>query len=1172
MPLEGVRETLIGPSPDEGPALDWLILVYMAGDNDLGRDGYKYGNALKMDVEEMESSLPGSGTKVLALTDQEGLGNSALYDIVQDSSPGIVSPTIPLDLLDPNWTDELDMADPITLTRFIVHCMSSYTADRKALIIWDHGSGWYIQGAPEVPTASRGFALDTGSGYTQMYLDDLRIALQQAELELGTLQMDLIAFDTCFMGMMEVFYQVAAWFEVGVGSPDEEPFYGYNYTFISSLTSPLTAEGLGSEMVRSFKEEYSNTTYSYPAIGVVDLSILRGPFSERLDLLSKELFERMYYLEKVKGGLFNNVISRTESVGSENLDLGDMLKVLALSDLGPNVTIASLSCLSLYPELVLDKWTKEDGRNPQGTGLCIYFPYKTLLYKSIYDGTSGFLDLTIETGWDELIREYQRPIERVRLELGAVALDMDDLKNDLSIKTLDPLSDLAPIQGASVYLERVFKGRTDGQGLFFVKDLSSGTYMVEVYNRTHVGIGSIRIMNRAPVPVVGPNVLTTIEGVPLSLDASSSFDPDGDPLQFKWDIDASDGLDDVNSTEVMVSFPARAEGDYPVSLSVSDGSEVVNLIFNITVKNGPPVAKIRVLSEVHEDEPFNISGAGSYDHQTDMATLEYRFIVENTLIKDWGSEKEIVWSIPRSGYHIIILEVRDSSGAISNDSSVIHVRNLSPVPVITGPSLADEDETLTFSAASSDDTPSDLMALSCAWRLDEESDFDRPGPILNVNFTKAGEHTVWVRVTDDNNAFSDGSVTVLVRNRPPKAGLITPGTVIEDEPVFLDATSSWDTPSDIQQLNYSWDIENDGSWDLFGPSVTVMFSVDGDHAITLMVTDDDGAFSQAVGTVKVLNKAPSPDIALPEIIDEDELLNVTLIGPWDTQYDEGILSCTWWVDGTKVGSERSPPNITFTTEGEHKVLVEAVDDQGHSGRMERKVMVRNPPPIAEIIGLRTRIREDQELVVSGTFSRDTPSDQDNLTYQWFIDGALQEVVGPNIRLGPFKVGSYKIVLRVTDDEGAWNEDNATLLVKARFDLKRTMEMVLSPLGLAIGLVLLMVVLGLGTVLARRVRDLPTPIDEVPDQEGGVGQTGPVEGNGDVGPKPLTEGSRPISVAVIPSEEEVLPGKVPPLEVPSVPSDAFGIDIPPPPEIEGLGMPDMSMDLPVPNDIVSKVDT
>ncbi len=1170
--MEGEIEQHDGFWAEEGPPLDWLIMVYMAGDNDLGRDGYKYGNALKMDLEEMESSFSGSGSKVLALTDQEGLGNSALYDIVQDSGPGIVSPTVPLSALDPNWTDELDMADHTTLTRFMVHCLSNHTADRKALIIWDHGSGWYVRGESEVPTASRGFALDTGSGYSQMYLDDLRTALQDAELELGTFQMDLIAFDTCFMGMVEVFYQVAPWFDIGVGSPDEEPFYGYNYTFISSLTSTLSPKDLGSEMVRSFREEYSNTSYTYPAIGVVDLKVLRGPFSQRLDGLSLELKERMYYLEKVRGGLFNSVVSRTESVGSENLDLGDMLEGLALSGLGGNVTSAALACSALYPELVLYKWTKEDGRNPQGTGLCIYFPYKSLLYKSIYDGTSGFLDLTMDTGWDELIREYQRPLERVRLELEPVALDTDGLKDDLSVRALDPLSDLAPIPGAYVHLDNVYRGRTNGQGLFQARDLSSGTYLVEVYNGTHVGIGSIRIMNRAPVPIVEPAELSTTEGVPLQLDASSSFDPDGDTLQFQWDMDASDGSDDVDSTEVMVTFPASAEGSYPVSLSVSDGLEWVRSSFNVTVLNGPPVAKITAPSEVYEDEVFDLSAASSYDHPTDMDTLEYRFIIEGAPLNDWGSENVKVCSIPRSGYYTITLEVRDASGANSNDTSVIRVRNQAPVPVISGPALADEDETLNFSAAGSNDTLSDQKVLTFGWRLDGESSFERPGPLLSVNFSEAGEHTVWVRVTDDDGAAAEGSVMVQVRNRHPKAVLRTPSTVIEDEPLELDARSSWDTPSDRPLLNFSWDISNDGSWDLFGPVVVTVLSVQGGYDITLRVTDDDGAVSQAVGRVNVLNRAPAPNISLPGAIDEDELLVITSIGPWDTRSDDGALSCSWWVDGTKVGSERSPPRIAFTTVGEHNVLVEAIDDQGAFGRMERKVLVRNPPPIADIAGLRTRVREGQRLYLSGAGSVDTSSDQGNLTYRWFMDGKLIEEIGPNVTLGPFKVGTSSIALRVTDDEGAWNEVNASLEVYGRSRFGRLLEKALSPQALVAGLVLLMVVLGLGTVLARRVRDLPTPVDEVPEQEVGASPLGPADGKEGPVPGEIGKGPEPPAAMAGPSMEGVISSNVPPLEVPPLHSDAFGMDMPPPPETEGLEMPDMSMDAVIPNDIGSKVDT
>jgi len=189
-----------------------------------------------------------------------------------------------------------------------------------------------------------------------------------------------------------------------------------------------------------------------------------------------------------------------------------------------------------------------------------------------------------------------------------------------------------------------------------------------------------------------------------------------------------------------------------------------------------------------------------------------------------------------------------------------------------------------------------------------------------------------------------------------------------------------------------------------------------------------------------------------------------------------------------------------------------------------------------------------------------------------MDGKLIEEIGPNVTLGPFKVGTSSIALRVTDDEGAWNEVNASLEVYGRSRFGRLLEKALSPQALVAGLVLLMVVLGLGTVLARRVRDLPTPVDEVPEQEVGASPLGPADGKEGPVPGEIGKGPEPPAAMAGPSMEGVISSNVPPLEVPPLHSDTFGMDMPPPPETEGLEMPDMSMDAVIPNDIGSKVDT
>ncbi|MGA1849160.1 MAG: clostripain-related cysteine peptidase, partial [Thermoplasmatota archaeon] len=130
-------------SSEETSAASWLVLLYMAGDNNLGRDGYEWGNAVKMDVEEMESSMPDQGVEILALADMEGPSNTYLYDLSHDEVPGINSTTIPLSDVNEAWGDELDMSDWKTMKDFIVYSMSNRQAENVMFVLWNHGAGWY---------------------------------------------------------------------------------------------------------------------------------------------------------------------------------------------------------------------------------------------------------------------------------------------------------------------------------------------------------------------------------------------------------------------------------------------------------------------------------------------------------------------------------------------------------------------------------------------------------------------------------------------------------------------------------------------------------------------------------------------------------------------------------------------------------------------------------------------------------------------------------------------------------------------------------------------------------------------------------------------------------------------------------------------------------------------
>jgi hypothetical protein len=68
---------------------------------------------------------------------------------------------------------------------------------------------------------------------------------------------------------------------------------------------------------------------------------------------------------------------------------------------------------------------------------------------------------------------------------------------------------------------------------------------------------------------------------------------------------------------------------------------------------------------------------------------------------------------------------------------------------------------------------------------------------------------------------------------------------------MLNGTSSYDSDGSI--VNWSWDIDADGVFDLFGPFINYTYNDDSINNVTLMVFDDQGAFDTDNVVISVLN-------------------------------------------------------------------------------------------------------------------------------------------------------------------------------------------------------------------------------------------------------------------------------------------------------------------------------
>ncbi|MBU7047183.1 MAG: hypothetical protein HXS54_12190 [Theionarchaea archaeon] len=210
----------------------WTVMVYMDGDNNLE-------SAALDDLNELESA--GSTTDVNIVVQIDRIpGYSAAdgdwtttrrYYVTTD--PGGYNSTIVSTMI--SDLGELNMGNPTTLIDFVNWAQTNYPADYYLLVLWDHGDGWKTRSAQifqkgpltkvEKREPVKGICYDdTNSDY--LTTPDIDTALSTITGG-GTTPIDVIGFDACLMGMLEIDYEVSPYGLYFVGSEESVPFDGW---------------------------------------------------------------------------------------------------------------------------------------------------------------------------------------------------------------------------------------------------------------------------------------------------------------------------------------------------------------------------------------------------------------------------------------------------------------------------------------------------------------------------------------------------------------------------------------------------------------------------------------------------------------------------------------------------------------------------------------------------------------------------------------------------------------------------------------------------------------------------------------------------------------------------------------------------------------------------------
>ena len=373
----------------------WTVMVYLAADNDLEVFALE-------DLNEMELvGSTGAVNLVVQLDRAEGFYASSdddwtdtrRYRVAQDLRFSSIGSAVVSTL------GETNHGDPDTLVAFVTWAMRTYPAEHYALILWNHGAGW------------SGFGSDFSADSDGLSLAELDSALNAIHADTGA-AFDLIGFDACLMGQLDVLHVLAPYADYAVVSEETEPGNGWDYVaFLDMLVQNPAADGeaLGRAIIDSFMAFYTEqvTIYNRFGLSLIDLQQVAA-VETALEHFAAAAGANPDAVLSAIGDARRNVQTFGGSTTPDEADIyssADLIHFLHLLErLSPEAPLAhAASDLRGAVERLVIYHRANDGL-PEARGLAVYFPRNPRIYR-IY-GTRYPEQVTSISSWQSFLSTF----------------------------------------------------------------------------------------------------------------------------------------------------------------------------------------------------------------------------------------------------------------------------------------------------------------------------------------------------------------------------------------------------------------------------------------------------------------------------------------------------------------------------------------------------------------------------------------------------------------------------------------------------------------------------------------------------------------------------------------------------------------------------------------------
>lgn len=268
----------------------------------------------------------------------------------------------------------------------------------------------------------------------------------------------------------------------------------------------------------------------------------------------------------------------------------------------------------------------------------------------------------------------------------------------------------------------------------------------------------------------------------------------------------------------------------------------------------------------------------------------------------------------------------------------------------------------------------DGSVAAWAWSFGDGSSSSTQNP--SHTWAEAGTYEVRLTVTDNQGATGESvrTLTLVVGgggdwgNTPPTADFVY--SCVERDCTFTDGST--DSDGVIQSRSWSF---GDGA-SATTQSAIHTYAADGSYEVSLAVTDDDGAVSEAVHEVVVVSE---PDNTPPRAAFSVGCHGLTCTFADESTDPDGTIMVRAWEfgdgNGASSGSQADQTH-TYGDAGTYTVVLTVTDDDGASQQTTREVDVGI---VLNVVGFRERGRHHLQLTWTGI-----SSDRVDI----FLDGAL----------------------------------------------------------------------------------------------------------------------------------------------------------------------------------------